>query len=340
MKVPKAKKLPSGSWYIQLRLGGESISITRQTEKECIQAAQFTKAEYLAGLREKKETLPTLGEAIDSYIKNKSNVLSPSTLRGYQIIRKNRFQSHMDKNLSEFKRNDWVKMCNDEAAVCAPKTLQNAWRFVASVLRENGVSVPKLTLPQVPPNDRPFLEPEEITTFVKAVKGTNVEIPALLALSSLRRSEISALTWENIDFKKRCIYVRGATVPGRDHKFVRKQTNKNRTSTRTVPILMDELLNALQEKGGATGPIVTDHPDTIRKGINRVCAKCGLPEVGVHGLRHSFASLAYHLGIPEKITMEIGGWADGQTMRKIYTHVAQADRTKYTDKLSTFFAEK
>ena len=32
MNVPKARKLPSGNWFIQLRLGGESISITAATE--------------------------------------------------------------------------------------------------------------------------------------------------------------------------------------------------------------------------------------------------------------------------------------------------------------------
>lgn len=335
MKVPKPRRLPSGMWFIQLRLGGESVPVTRATEKECIQAAQYVKAEYLAGMREKKHgTVPTLAEAVDAYIDARVNILSPASIRGYQIIRRNRFQRYMEKTLDQI---DFKRMCNEEARDCAPKTLQNAWRFVASVLRENSIQPPKFTLPQVPPNDRPFLEPEEIGVFIKAVVGTKVEIPALLALCSLRRSEICALTWDNIDLKKKCIHVRGAVVPGADHKFVKKQTNKNRSSTRTVPIMIDELQVALEAVEDKTGPLVTQNPNTIRAWVNKACRDAGLPEVGVHGLRHSFASLAYHLGMPEKITMEIGGWADSQTMKKIYTHVAQSDRSKYTDELSNFF---
>lgn len=337
MKVPKARKLPSGSWFIQMRLGGESVSITRNSEKECVRAAQYTKAEYLAGKREQKRAdVPTLGAAIEAYIKARANVLSPASIRGYQIIRDNRFEQYMGTAINAI---DFQAMCNVEALSCAPKTLQNAWRFVASVLREQGIQPPKVSLPQVPPNDRPFLEPEEIPIFIKVVKGTHVEIPALLALHSLRRSEICALTWENVDLKKKVIHVRGASVPGADHKFVIKKTNKNRSSTRTVPIMIDDLRAALEAVEEKSGLIVTEHPDTVRKGVNRVCKSAGLPEVGVHGLRHSFASLAYHLGMPEKVTMELGGWSDNQTMRKIYTHVAQSDRSQHTQAMSKFFED-
>ena len=50
--------------------------------------------------------------------------------------------------------------------------------------------------------------------------------------------------------------------------------------------------------------------NTVRRNINKICHAMGLQSVGIHGLRHSFVSLAYHLGVPEKIVMEIGGWHD------------------------------
>ena len=103
--------------------------------------------------------------------------------------------------------------------------------------------------------------------------------------------------------------------------------------------MIDELWNALSAAENKTGFVYTGHPDTLRRQVNRVCAANGLPEVGVHGLRHSFASLAYHIGMPEKVTMEIGGWSDNQTMRKIYTHVAQSDRSKYANAMADFFKQ-
>ncbi len=83
-----ARKLASGNWFIQFRLGGESISsVTEQTERECKRKAQMIKAEYLAGKRlppePEKEKLPTVSGAIDAYIEAKSNILSPETIRGW-----------------------------------------------------------------------------------------------------------------------------------------------------------------------------------------------------------------------------------------------------------------
>ena len=341
MKVPAPRKLKSGNYFIQLRLGGESIPITDPDKEECTRQARYVKAEYLAGKRQKAEesppALPALGEAIDSYIAARTNILSPATIRGYQTIRKNRFQDYMDTPLTDISDEEWIMIVNREAASCSAKTITNAWRFIASVMRSVKRNPPPVTLPQIVPNEKPFLDPEQVKTFIKATQGTDVEIPALLALSSLRRSEICALQWENIDLKKRRILVKGAAVFDESQKLVRKQENKNRSSTRYVPIMMDELYEALKREKQATGPIITCNPNTIWSRINRICRASNLPEVGVHGLRHSFASLAYHLGVPEMITMEIGGWSDSQTMRKIYTHIAKADVERYETKLTSFF---
>lgn len=345
MKVPKPRRLNSGTWFIQLRLGGKSIPITASSEGECKRQAGLAKAEYLAGKRAPEpeietepEKLPTLGEAVDAYISARSNILSPATIRGYKTIRKNRFQDLMGTSLSDLSDADWVLACNREAALCSAKTLTNAWRFLASVIRRTaGREPPQVTLPQVVPNEVEFLEPDQVQVFIRAVKGTQAQIPTLLALSSLRRSEICALRWENVDLKKGRILVKGAAVFDEHQKLVRKNENKNRSSTRYVPIMIPELADALKQQKKAEGLVVTCHPNTILDWAKDICRKNGLPEVGTHGLRHSFASLAYSLGVPEKITMEIGGWADSQTMRRIYTHVAKKDVKRYETKLSEFF---
>lgn len=93
MKIPEPRKLKSGKYFIQLRLGGESISVTHLSEKESKRQAGLVKAEYLAGKRmmtkQEAPAAQTLGEAIDRYIKTRDNILSPSTIRGYQTIRNN-----------------------------------------------------------------------------------------------------------------------------------------------------------------------------------------------------------------------------------------------------------
>ena len=158
-----------------------------------------------------------------------------------------------------------------------------------------------------------------------------------MALSSLRRSEILALRWENVDLKKDIIYVRGAAVMDDHFHLVQKAANKNTTSNRPVPIMIPALHDALSAVKDKTGLVVEIYPNSIWDGINSICEKNGLPKVGVHGLRRSFVSLGFHLGVPEEIIMQIGGWNDYQTMRKHYKRLAQSDVKQYTTALTNFF---
>ena len=333
MVLPKAKKLPSGNWFIQLRLGGESIPVTALSEKECISKARLIKAEYKADMRVQRAAGITLRQAIDKYIDKRRNVLSPSTIRTYVGYSKNRFKDIMDKPIKNIK--DWQTICNDEAALCSPKSLKSAWMFTASVLRENGLDVPKVKLPQIIQREPIFLEPEQIPIFIKAIKGMDCEIPALLALHSLRQSEIWAEP--EIDLEAKIIKVRGAVVRDETNAFVKKPTNKNQSSRRDVPIMIPELTAAIMEQRKLGKPLLLQIPTVAHKQIDRICRKNGFSEVGLHGLRHSFASLAYHLGIPEMYVMQIGGWSDYGTMRKIYTHFSKQDSLKSQNKMHEFF---
>ena len=69
------------------------------------------------------------------------------------------------------------------------------------------------------------------------------------------------------------------------------------------------------------------------------CA-CAIRKACLRLVRHSFASLCYHLRVPEQIAMEIGGWSDAGTMRRIYTHIAQSDFERYRGELAAYFANE
>lgn len=340
MKVPKARKLPSGNWFIQLRLGGESVPVTAATEKQCVREATAIKAEYLAGKRAPKPEEPalTLTAAIDAYIASKSNTLSPSTIGGYRVIQRGRFQGTMKRDVYKIDPSEWQEIVNAEAAICGPKTLRNAYFFVKSVCRSVcGISLPDVTMPGLVPAQKEFLTPSQIKIFVKAVKDEPCAIPALLALSSLRSSEIAALRWENIPDDPQFIQVSGALVRDEYNRPVLKKQNKNAASARRVPVLIPELKAAIKRDRQPEGPVLAVPQDRLRDDINRICQENELPRVGIHGLRHSFASLAYHLRMPEKIAMDIGGWADSGTMHRIYTHIARSDIQRYQDAIGDFY---
>lgn len=334
MKVPKAKKMSSGNYFIRLRLDGQDITITRPTEKEAIHAAQLIKAEHLNGKKlDACGAKPTLSKAIDEYIAMRSNVLSPATIRGYRIIQRNRFQSVMDSRIDHIY--SWQSVINNEARLCSAKTLKNAFLFIRSVLKEYGVDTGKVQLPQVLITPREFLDPDQISVFLNAVKGKDCEMAALLALHSLRRSELLALDKSNVNLSAGTITVRGAVVPDEHNNYIKKETNKNASSARVIPIMISRLAEIVAD--APDGQLVTCYANNVGRSINNVCRAANLPEVGVHGLRHSFASLAYHLGLSEKETMEIGGWADQTTMHKIYTHVSHKDRMSAAQKMMNFY---
>lgn len=335
--IPKARQLPSGNWFIQLRIDGQSISITKPKEKEAIAEAMAIKEGIL---KVKKTPLgdKTLTQAIDLWIKDNEHRLSPSTVRGYRTCQDNAFPALMKMKCKDITDTQIARAINTECRNYTAKTVTNRWRFIAQVLTWATGETHSPKLPQIVRPDIKFLDKDELNTFLAYIKGKPVEITALLAISSLRRSEIAALNWDNgdIDLENRWIHVRGAVVPNEEHKFVKKETTKNATSRRDVPII-DPLYTALKAVKYKTGPVVPQHPATMLSRINKACAATGVPEVGCHGLRHSFASLCHILNIPPQVAMEIGGWADRSTMDRIYTHVSKRDKHSYENAFTEHF---
>jgi integrase len=146
------------------------------------------------------------------------------------------------------------------------------------------------------------------------------------------------MTYADVDLKQKIIHVRGAAVIDEHSKLVHKTENKNATSTRDIPIMIPRLMELVKAYNGEkTDYLVTAYPNSIYKEVNAICEKNNLPKVGVHGLRHSAVSLAYHLGWSEKTAMQIFGYADYNTMRKIYTHLAESDKSKDVNAMAQFF---
>ena len=337
MKTPTAKKLPSGQWRVQLMIDGQRLNVTRPTKQAAEREAALMKAEHLNGIKNSAAGVGiTLEAAVDEYIADRENTLSPSTIRGYRIIQRTRFQSVMNKPLTKIQ---WQPVINAEARITSPKTIRNAFSFIGSVYRANDLTLPEIRLPAPEVKEKPFLTPEQIPVFVDACAKNKYRIGILLGLCGLRRSEIYGLAWDDIDLDGNRIRIHQSSVMNEQQEAVLRGKNKNPASTRTIPIMIPALRDALkavpEEK--RTGAVIKAHLNTINENVNRICERAGLPKVGLHGLRHSFASLCYSLGIPEMQCMRLGGWSDYGTMRKIYTHLSETDNTKTDKKLSDFF---
>lgn len=330
ISVPKPRRLPSGAWTIQLRAEGQSV--TEATAALCTAKAKAIRAGFI----EAKKAAPkmTVREMLENYIDSRRAVRSPSTIRGYETIVKTRFLDVMDKDINAV---DWQEVINTETARCSAKTLTNAWGFVHAAMREAEIAPPNVALPQRIKKDLPWLDYEQISVFLDAIRGTSGELGALLALHSLRRSEILALTVGKIDREKQTIRVEGAIVRGSDG-MVKKEANKSAAGRREVPIMIPRLLELIPENVPGDTPLITYKANALYDKINRACAKAGLPLVGVHGLRRSFASLAYHLKWDMLTTMRVGGWDNPKVVTEIYTKLAAQDVNEHVEKMRDYYA--
>lgn len=339
MHVPEPKKTSSG-WRIQLRIGGQSIPVTADTPKECKRQAALIKAEAQAAAKPVKKCSLTLSQAIDAYIASLPPDISPATLRSYRSIQKNRFPSLMQKQISSISTDDLQQALNDALATQARKTVKNSFGLVKSVLSVNGMTIPR-NLP-IDRRDRKkaapvWLEPDEIKRFVAAAKDDPLCVPMLLALMSMRISEIDALFWENIPPHPEFIRTSGVRIMDEKHQWTTRSEQKTTESDRSVPLLIPELRAAIDRDRKPSGKLLEVHQMTLRRAVERTCDRAGVKRVTVHQLRYSFASLSAHLRIPAEISMEIGGWSNDKIMKEIYTHIARSDIERYKNEMWIFY---
>ncbi len=321
--VAPPKLTPSGKYRGRVMVSGSRVWITEETE-----AAYYIRARAVkAGMIEQAKNAPgiTLGSLIDKYIADNAAVLSPSTVRSYKSMRKTRFSEYMDQPVS---RIPYQVMISKEASAVSAKTVKNAWRLVTIAMKYAKEPEPEVNLPKTVRAERGFLDYEQIQKLLPAIKGDSCEVVYLLALHSLRLSEILAL--ESCDGET--IKVRGAMVRG-ENGLTRKELNKTDLSRRDVPVMIPRLAELL------SAVPVTVSATTINAHLTKLCAAAGLPEITLHCLRHSFASLAYHLRWTEKSTMQIGGWSTPDVVHDIYTHLSSKDKNSDVQRMRAFYTK-
>lgn len=306
----------------------------RTTISAASEAEYYAKARAIkAGLLEKETPAPkrTLDSVVQEYIASRA-LRSPSTVLGYKSTWEHRFTGYHNKLIENI---DFQDMINREAVLVSPKTLANAWGIVRPALKMVGYPV-SVVLPTVPKSERQWLSSEEIPLFLDAVKGKSCELPALLALHSLRASEIAGLKWADLDGD--LLHVHASVVRG-EAGAVEKPTLKNKSSDRYVRIFIPrllELLNAVPVEE-RTGAVVQNSVNKASRNIKAVCISAGLPSCSMHCLRHSFATLCHRLNIPILEVQRMGGWSDYNTLREIYTHLDSLDAAAATSALSSFY---
>lgn len=310
----KIEKLPSGSYRVRKMYKGKTYAITfdyKPTQKEAIQAM----AAELDKVSQKGETL-TFKSAYERYIESKRNVLSPSTIMGYDIIIKRISQKFLDMQICDITALDVQEEINLVASSRSPKTVRNTHGLISAVL---GIFSPNLklntTLPQKIKKEPYIPSDEDVKRILQAAEGTEYEVPILLACYGLRRSEICALTMD--DIKGDIISINKAIVLNERNEYVVKST-KTTASTREI-IVPTEITEKIRERGY----IYKGHPSGITRYLSKEQEELGIPHFSIHKLRHYFASRLSAMNIPDVDIMKMGGWETDQVMKSIYRHSMQ-----------------
>ena len=304
-------------------VNGKKITVKGNTRKE-----YFQNATDIKNGKEPEKITPTLKACIEDYISSNSKTLSPSTLRGYDYILKKRFSSAMLQPVDAI---DWQKAINTDAEKYKPKTVKNSWGLVTASLNYAGYNIPNVNLPAVPVPETQFLDHKQIIEFLDAIEGDIAELPALLALHSLRASEMYHLARE--DITDNTIRVHGATVRDKTGIWIDKETNKNATSTRDIPIILPRILKLLPE----SGKVVTVPQETVRQHLIRVCKKNNLPVCSLHDLRRSYSSLSAYLKLHEEYVCKTGGWQLGSPIvHKVYIKISDATIQEDAEKMKNY----
>lgn len=316
----KLEKLPSGSYRIRKMHKGKTFTIVLPYKPN--------KSEIDELFADRIKDLQNIGcyktgnfeYYAKSYIESRTNVVSPSTIRTYNIKLNQVSDNFKSKKLSDITGEDVQIEINTFASNHAPKTTKTLHGFIASVLNEYRPSLAlhtKLPTPKAGNEYEP--KSDEIKALLNEVKGTDYSIPFQLGVLGLRRGEICALTLN--DLKGNKLSVNKTVVY--NGKWETKDTPKTETSNRTIYI-PDSLAKEIKK----TGYIFNGHPNALNKAIHRTQKKLGIQEFKFHALRSYFASYAHTLGIPDKDIMAMGGWKTDEVMKRVYRKAMQESTQK------------
>mgnify|MGYP000919939824 FL=1 len=201
----------------------------------------------------------------------------------------------------------------------------------------------------------------ELNHFLKLVDSTNdIKLSAMfrmLAYTGMRKGELQALEWSDIDFTNNTININKTLAISSEYK-IKVQTPKSKSSIRKISI--DEETKLILKHWKAkqreiffsvgtrvkknqlcfTNDITNDYlylnftNDKLRK----ICKKHKFKEIKIHGFRHTHCSLLFESGFTIQEVQDRLGHSDLKTTMSIYAHVTEKQRDNMADKFAKFMA--
>ena len=285
------------------------------------------------------------------YVANKKGQVSFKTEEMYLNILNNHLIPYfLDFRLSDIReihikemlaeKRDFSKSLNHKIVTTLKQIFKSAVknqiisRNPAEDIKEGGIE----TREKVP------LTAAQTSYLLSAVKGTRAEIFVNLALfCGLRRGEILALKWSDIDLNSRTVKVDSAV--GFKNNSAYEKSTKSKAGQRIVPLPLNIIV--LLDKAERTSEYVV--PAATGKMMSRTAFNKMWRIVETHTdknfyvtphiLRHTYCTSLHDAGIPLRTAQYLMGHSSIEVTAKIYTHL---DGKKVVDsvqsQLDAFFS--
>ena len=202
--------------------------------------------------------------------------------------------------------------------------------------------------PKIQKVEMQTLRPEHLQSYLSAANERGVLPMFYLELvSGLRKGELVALLWDDLDIKNRTISVTKQYIknPGGTLTISRPKTE---TSVRKVSIPQEAVDLLIQEHdkhldnpymfpSRTTGEMY--YPDSVVKLHQKILKDAGLEHISFHALRHTFATLALQNGIDIKTVSNMLGHYDAGFTLRTYTHATRQVQDQAAETMGNFMAQ-
>lgn len=270
----------------------------------------------------------------DKYIASKRNVLSPSTLGGYQKCKRCLSKEFKAKKLNNIEQIDVQEEVNRYAADHSPKSVRNLHGFISAVLK---MFRPDMTISTALPQKKKFAHnmptTEDVERILKASEGTPYHIPFQLAVLGMRRSEICGATID--DLHGNMLTINKTQVYDEKNHLMTRNDTKTTESTREI-YLPDSLVAEIKQ----AGTIYDKTPPMLVKNLHKYQDELGIEHFRLHDFRHYYASYSHAQGIPDVYIMESGGWKTDYVMKNVYREAMKNEKIEMQKKIVNKLFEK
>lgn len=202
--------------------------------------------------------------------------------------------------------------------------------------------------PKVRKFEMKILQPEHMKAYLDAAEARGVLPMFYLELvSGLRKGELVALLWSDLDVKARTISVSKQYIKNPNGTLTLSRP-KTETSVRkvSIPQMAADLLiqehskhpdNPYMFPSPATGEMY--YPDSVVNLHKKILKDAGLEHIRFHDLRHTFATLALQNGVDIKTVSSMLGHYDAGFTLRTYTHATRQKQDEAAETMGSFMEQ-